>query len=70
MISQKINVPFVAQTPALADLVDRLALAACGSPDWPNPYAREYHRVIVRRILGAMSLRDLEIIATGKRGKA
>jgi hypothetical protein len=67
MILYKHNAPFVVQTPALADMVDRLAFAACGSSQWPNPFAVEYHRAIVRRVIGAMSLRDLDLIADAKR---
>jgi hypothetical protein len=69
MISHKTNVPLVAQPPTFADLVDRLAFIACGSTTWPNPYAREYHRAIVRRIIGAMTLRDLDTVADMKRKK-
>ncbi len=47
---------------AFAEMVDRLALAACGAKLWPNPYAREYHRAVVRRTIAAMTAGDLELI--------
>lgn len=39
--------------------LERLALAACGVVLWPNPYAREYHRAAVLRMLRAMTAKDL-----------
>lgn len=45
---------------ALAEMIERLALAACGSALWPNPYARDYHRAAARRMLAA--IRDSDIV--------
>lgn len=56
------NASKVTRSTTLADMVERLALAGCGSSLWPNPYAREYHRAVVRRVIGAMTPGDIELI--------
>lgn len=50
------------RTAAVAEMVDRLALAACGAKLWPNPFARKYHIAAARRMLDAMTATDLELI--------
>lgn len=70
MSSERPNAPFAVQTVSHADMVERLAFAACGASRWPNPYAVEYYKAVVRRIIGAMTLRDLDEIAEQKRKPA
>jgi len=49
-------------TVAFAEMVERLALAACGAKLWPNHHAREYHRAAVRRMLHQITPADLKLI--------
>lgn len=56
------NASIGTRSTALADMVERLALAGCGSTLWPNPYARDYHRAVVRRMLAAMTQSDIALI--------
>jgi hypothetical protein len=56
------NSKIAEQSVVIADMIDRLALAACGSVLWPNPYARDYHRAAVRRMLAAMTNTDIDAI--------
>lgn len=64
---QKTNAPMVARPVAVADLIERLAFAACGAKLWPSPYAADYHRGAVRRMLDALTEKDVRLIEAMKR---
>lgn len=48
----------------IAEMVERLAFAACGARLWPNEYARIYHRSAAQRMIDVMTLQDLTLIQT------
>lgn len=61
------NASIVTRSNSFAEMVDRLALAACGRALWPNPYAADYHRAAVRRMIEAMTGADMQTIIRHKR---
>lgn len=65
---EKINAPVVARPTVVAidEMVERLAFAGCGAKTWPTPYAADYHRAVVRRILNTITLKDLRLIEAMK----
>lgn len=65
-MEKKTNAPMVVRPAAVDQMVERLAFAGCGAKDWPTPYAADYHRAVVRRVLDAITLRDLRLIEAMK----
>lgn len=63
---EKENAPIVVRPVTVSDMVERLALAACGAKLWPTPYAADYHKAAVRRVIEALTDRDLRIIKAMK----
>jgi hypothetical protein len=69
MPKKSTNASHVTRSNSFADTVERLALAACGRALWPNPYAADYHRAAVRRMIETMTGADMQAIIRHKRSK-
>lgn len=65
-MTEQLDAPIVARSSPLDLLIDRLAFAACGANVWPSPYAADYHRAAVRRMLAVMTVKDLRLIEATK----
>jgi hypothetical protein len=65
-MTTKTSAPLVVRTVTVAEMVERLAFAACGAKLWPSPYAADYHRAAVRRMIDALTDADLRLIKAMK----